>query len=417
MKFKGPHLFFLFSFYGLALGLIHQTTYGQTFDLLIKGGHIIDAKNSIDGEMDIGIKEGKIAQVAKDIAPDAAKRVVFANGLRVIPGLIDPHTHVYVGEKNRVFAGGNSSVWPDAFSFRSGVTTVVDAGTSGWRNFEDFKASVIDHSHTRVLAFLNIAGGGMKGKPYEENLEDMIPDSAYAVAKQFREQVVGIKIGHYEGEEWAPFERALKAADLLDLPMLVECHLPNYPLAEQLERMRPGDILSHTYENIKDREPIIGEEGRIRREVISARNRGVLFDVSHGGAGFWFNQAIPAIEQGLKPDTFGTDLHRFSMNASMKNMSNLLSKFMAMGVTLTEVISRATWGTALAIRREDLGHLSVGAVADIALISIREGAFGFVDAGGEKITGNKMLETEMTIREGKIVYDLNGLSAASYQKQ
>ncbi len=393
-----------------------QSSIGQTYDLLLKGGHLLDAKNGIDHIMDIAIKEGKIAKIAENVPIDAAKKVLEVNGLLVSPGLIDPHTHVYVGENHRVFAGGTSSVWPDAFSFRSGVTTVVDAGTSGWRNFEHFKHTIIDRSQTRVLAFINIVGGGMQGKPLEEKIEDMIPDSAFAVGKQYQEYVVGIKIGHYEGEDWAAFDRALKAADLLKSPLLVECHLPNYTLAEQLERMRPGDILSHTYENIKDREPIISKEGTLLEEVRLAREKGVLFDVSHGGAGFWFNQAIPAIDQGLKPDTFGTDLHLFSMNASMKNMGNLLSKFMAMGMTLPEVISRASWGTAKAIGREDLGHLSVGAVADIAVFSLREGTYGFVDAGGERIVGNKRLEAEMTLREGRIVYDLNGISASPYYK-
>jgi dihydroorotase len=417
MKITGPYLLMLMSFFGLVICNFHQQANGQTYDLLIKGGHMIDPKNGIDEEMDIGIKEGKIALIAKEISPDTAKRVILAEGLKVCAGLIDPHTHVYVGENARTFAAGISSVWPDAFSFRSGVTTVVDAGTSGWRNFEHFKTTVIDNNQTRVLAFLNIAGGGMQGKPFEEILEEMIPDSVYAIGKKFPEHIVGIKIGHYEGEDWTPFERAIEAASLLNSPLLVECHLPKYSLAGQLERMRPGDILSHAYENIKDREPIVDTSGKVLKEVLHAKQRGVLFDVSHGGAGFWFNQAVPAMEQGLKPDTFGTDLHRYSMNASMKNMGNLLSKFMAMGMTLSEVISQATWGTALAIGREDLGHLSVGAVADIALFSIREGAFGFVDAGGEKITGNKRLETEMTIREGRIVYDLNGLSATPYQKK
>ncbi|WP_114748167.1 amidohydrolase/deacetylase family metallohydrolase [Pleomorphovibrio marinus] len=387
----------------------------QTFDLLIKNGHLLDAKNNINKSMDIGIRQGKVALVSESISSSKSKVVVDAKGLFITPGLIDPHTHVYVGENPRVFAAGSSSVYPDSFTFRSGVTTVVDAGTSGWRNFEDFKAKVIDLSQTRVLAFLNISGGGMQGNPSQEDLEDMDPMATSKMIKNYSEYIVGVKIGHYEGEDWTPFERAIEAAELATLPLLVECHLPNYSLADQLERMRPGDILSHTFENVKDREPIIDTEGKLLPEVIQAREKGILFDVSHGGAGFWFNQAIPAMKQGLKPDTFGTDLHRFSMNAGMKNFSNVLSKFMAMNMSLEEVISKASWGTALAIGREDLGHLSEGAVADIALFRLREGEFGFVDAGGEKITGKNMLEAEMTIREGRIVYDLNGLSARPFK--
>lgn len=411
VKLKPYALISLF-FAGL---LLSSPGISQTFDLLIKNGHLIDAKNNINRKMDIGIREGKVALVSESISSSQSKVVVDAHGLFISPGLIDPHTHVYVGEKPRVFAGGSSSVSPDGFTFRSGVTTVVDAGTSGWRNFEDFKAKVIDLSQTRVLAFLNISGGGMQGNPFQEDLEDMDPKATSQMISSYPDYIVGVKIGHYEGEDWTPFERAVAAAELSQLPLLVECHLPNYSLADQLERMRPGDLLSHTFENVKDREPIIDEQGKLRPEVIKAKEKGILFDVSHGGAGFWFDQAIPAMEQGLKPDTFGTDLHRFSMNSGMKNFSNVLSKFMAMNMGLEEVISKASWGTALALGRKDLGHLSEGAIADIALFRLREGEFGFVDAGGEKITGKKLLEAEMTIREGRIVYDLNGLSAQPYK--
>lgn len=396
------------------LGLIFST-WGQTYDIVIKNGHLYDAKNQINQPMDLAVSGGKVALVAKDIPASEGRRLVDASGLVISPGFIDPHTHVFVGEKPRTFAGGSSSVSPDEFSFRSGVTTVVDAGTSGWRNFEHFKAHVIDISQTRILAFLNIAGGGMSGNPHQEDIQDMDAKMTNMMVEKYPELVVGIKIGHYEGKSWTPFDRALEAANLARIPLLVECHLPEYTLEEQLTRMRPGDLLTHTYENIKDRMPIVDEGGVLRPMVKEAKSRGVRFDVSHGGAGFWFNQAIPAIKQGLKPDTFGTDLHRFSMNSGMKNFANVLSKFMAMGMTLEEVLERATWGTAKIIQREDLGHLSEGAVADLTLLNIRKGEFGFVDSAGARINGNELIEPELTIRAGRIVYDLNGLSATPYQ--
>ena len=405
------HRFLLFLVLGLVLG---TASIAQDHDIILLNGHLIDAKNGINQPMDIAIRDGKVSKIAEKILPKEGKRVIDVKGLIISPGLIDPHTHVYVGEKPRTFAGGSSSVSPDDFTFRSGVTTVVDAGTSGWRNFEDFKTKVIDVSQTRILAFLNIAGGGMQGNPAQEDITDMNPEITAQTIAKHPQHLVGVKIGHYEGKDWTPFDRALAAGKFANVPLLVECHLPEYSLVDQLERMRPGDILSHTYENIRDREPIVDNQGKLLPEVMAAKERGILFDVSHGGAGFWFDQAIPAIQQGLTPDTFGTDLHRFSMNSGMKNFSNVLSKFMAMGMTKEAVLSQATWKTAQALKREDLGHLSVGTEADIAIFRIRNGDFGFVDSAGQRIQGNQLLEAELTIRAGRIVYDLNGLSASPY---
>jgi dihydroorotase len=188
-------LFFL----GMTLGI---PLFGQEFDLLIQNAYLIDAKNARQDTLDLGIANGKIAQVAPSIGSDRAKKVIDASGLILCPGLIDTHTHVFVGSKARTFADGFSSVSPDDFSFRSGVTTVVDAGTSGWRNFETFKKNVIDASQTRVLAFLNIAGSGMSGNPSQENLEDMDAEMAVKMIQKYPDHLVGIKIGHYTGEEW-----------------------------------------------------------------------------------------------------------------------------------------------------------------------------------------------------------------------
>ncbi|HEU5146304.1 MAG TPA: amidohydrolase/deacetylase family metallohydrolase [Chryseosolibacter sp.] len=398
---------------GLALLMTTVTLHGQQIDLLIKNGHVIDPKNNIDGTMDVAIVEGKILRVARVISEDNAKKIVDAKGMYVTPGFIDMHTHVFVGS-NTGFANGTNSISPDDFACRSGVTTVVDAGTSGWRNFPTFKEQVIDRSKTRILAFLSIGGLGLSGKAAQENLNDMNVDSAVYMLRQFPGTIVGIKIGHYEGNEWLPFERALSAAERSKVPLFVECHLPAYSLEEQLERMRPGDIITHSFEKVSERMPVVDEEGTLRPFVKKAMERGVLFDVGHGGAGFWFSQAIPALKQGLAPSSFGTDFHRFSMNAGMKDMMNVMSKYMAMGMGLNDVILRATWAPAQAINREDLGHISAGAPADIAVWSMRKGKFGFVDAGGNRIEGNQKLESELTLRDGKVVWDLNGLTAKQY---
>lgn len=397
----------------LALSLMAFPIHGQEIDLLIKNGKVIDPKNSINTRMDVAIVDGKIFQVAAGIPETQAKKVLDATGLFISPGFIDIHTHVFVGSKTG-FAGGSNSVSADDFACRSGVTTVVDAGTSGWRNFPLFKKQVIDRSKTRILAFLSIAGSGLSGKPMQEDTDDMNVDSAYFMLRRFPATIVGIKIGHYEGKDWGPFDRALEAAQKSNVPLLVECHLPEYSLVDQLKRMRPGDIITHSFEKVAERMPVVDEKGRVRPFVLAAQKKGVLFDTGHGGAGFWFSQAIPALQQGLAPNSFGTDMHRFSVNSGMKDMLNLMSKYMAMGMTKEDIVLRATWGAAKSIRRADLGHLSTGAPADVVIWGVRTGNFGFVDAGGNRIDGKEKLEVELTLREGKVVWDLNGMSAQAF---
>jgi len=389
---------------------------GQVIDLLLKNGHVFDPKNNIDAVMDIAIANGKISSVATNIPSANAKKVIDVTGFYVCPGLIDIHTHAFVGGNPETFADGSLSVSPDDFAPKSGVTTVVDAGTSGWRNFPVFKDHVIDRSKTRILAFLNIAGTGMSGKPTQEDLNDMDPDKTLETIQEFPDIIVGVKIGHYEGKEWSPFDRALTASENANVPLLVECHLPQYSLEDQLNHMRPGDIITHSYEKVSERMSVVDEQGRVRPFVKEAQQRGILFDLGHGGAGFWFSEALPALQQGLAPNSFGTDFHRFSMNAGMKDLLNVMSKYMAMGMTKEDVLRRATWAPAKAIKREDLGNLSVGAVADIAVLSLREGNFGFTDAGGNKIEGHQKFEAELTVRAGKIVWDLNGISAQKFVK-
>lgn len=401
-------------FFALFSVLLLNTSFAQQYDIVLKNGHIIDPKNRIDAVSDIAIEDGKIAKVAKNIETKSAKKVIDATGLYITPGFIDIHTHVFVGSKPETFADGSLSVSPDDFTLRNGVTTVVDAGTSGWRNFPVFKEQVIDKSKTRILAFLNIAGSGMRGSPLEQDMNDMDAYMTSLTAKKYPDVIVGVKIGHFEGSDWAPFDRALEAGRLSDKPLFVECHLPQFSLEDQLKKMRPGDIITHSFEKIDERLPIVDEQGNLRPYVIDAKKRGVLFDLGHGGAGFWFAVAVPAIKQGLPPNTFGTDLHRFSMNAGMKDMLNVMSKFMALGMKFNDVIQTATWNAAKAIKHEELGNLSEGSVADVAVIRIRDGKFGFVDAGGNSIEGKQKLEAELTLRAGKIVWDLNGISAKKF---
>ena len=397
--------------YVLVFLLTIHVSSAQKFDFLIKGGHLVDPANNINGLRDIAVSRGKVAKIAAFISDTLAEKIIDAKGLFIAPGFIDTHTHVFVGSNPGMFADGVNSVSPDDFTFRSGVTTVVDAGTSGWKSFPLFKKQVIDQSKTRILVFLNIAGEGMTGGDKEQNLDDMSVDSTARVILENPETIVGVKIGHYNGHDWTPFDRAILAAEKSNKPLFVECHLPRYPLEQQLAKMRPGDMITHSFEHISERMPVVGDDGKLRSFVTAARKRGVLFDLGHGGAGFWFDQAQPAAKQDFYPDSFGTDLHRFSMNSAMKDMTNVMSKFMALGLDLNEVVKRATSNPAKAIHHQELGNLNEGAIADLVIFRVKEGQYGFTDSAGNTMPGNKKLEVEVTLKDGKVVWDLNGMTS------
>jgi dihydroorotase len=389
----------------------------QQFDLLIKGGHVIDPKNQINSVMDVAVLAGKIARVAPDILEAQARQTVYAAGLYVIPGLVDIHAHVFYGTQlDSEYGGGYSSVPPDGFTFRSGVTTVVDAGGSGWRNFLEFKDQVIDRVHTRVLALLNIVGSGMRGGPVEQNLNDMDPKLTAMRIKEYPEVLVGIKTAHYEGPEWEPVDRAVEAGKLADVPVMVDFGLfvPQRPFQELvLKHLRPGDICTHMY---LGRVPMLDNNGKVLPYLFEARQRGIIFDVGHGAGSFLFRQAVPAMKQQWIPDSISTDLHISSMNGGMKDMLNVMSKFLNMGMSLQQVILRSTWNPAQEIKRPELGNLSVGEAADLTVLNLRQGDFGFIDVDGGRMKGSQKLECELTLRGGQVVWDLNGISRPDWEK-
>jgi dihydroorotase len=384
------------------------------FDLLIRNGHVVDARNGIDGVMDVAISASKVARVSANIDPSLARRVADATGLYVVPGLIDIHAHVFFGtERDAYLSNGESAVPPDGHSFRSGQTTLVDVGGAGWRNFPQLKDQVIDRARTRVLSFLNIVGSGMKGGPVEQNLADMDARLTAMRIRQHPGVIVGIKVAHYSGPEWDPVLRAVEAGRQADVPVMVDFggHTPPLSLEDLLMRhLRPGDIFTHTYAHVRGRTPIVDDEGRLRPYVLAARQRGLVFDVGHGGGSFLFRQAVPAIKQGFYPDVISTDLHTGSMNTGMKDILNTMSKFLNLGMPLRDVIRANTARAADAIKRRDLGHLGVGAEADVAVLGVRRGSFGFIDTAGGKLTGDQKLECELTVKAGQVVWDLNGIS-------
>jgi dihydroorotase len=391
------------------------------FDLLIKGGHVIDPKNGINAVMDVAVSEGKVAQVAANIARERAREVADAAGFYVTPGLIDIHTHVFWGhDEESQYSDGYSAVQPDSHSFRAGQTTVVDVGGAGWRSFPRFKEQVIDRSQTRVLSFLNIVGSGMRGGPVEQDLSDMDAKLTAMRIRQHPGLIVGVKVAHYNGPEWDPVTRAVAAGRETNVPVMVDFggHTPPLSLEDLLlKHLRPGDILTHTYAQVAGRIPIVDENGKVRPFVWEARKRGVIFDAGHGGGSFLFRQAVPAMQQGFHPDVISTDLHIGSQNSGMKDILNTMSKFLNMGMPLADVIKANTSRAAEVIKRADLGHLGAGAEGDIAVLNLRRGNFGFVDVQGGKLSGDQKLECELTVKGGRVMWDLNGISRPLWTEQ
>jgi dihydroorotase len=396
------------------LALMAGTANAQSpaYDLLLRGGHVIDPKNHIDGTMDVAIKDGHIAKVAPNLKPADAIKTIEVRGLVVTPGLIDLHTHNYTGTGERDSYAGDLSVRPDGFTFRTGVTTVIDAGCSGWRNFEDFKDRIIDRSKTRILAMLNIVGKGMRSGNIQQDTSDMDGEETAKMALKYPGLIVGIKTAHFNGPEWKPVEQAVIAGTRANIPVMVDfgADRPTRPLYDLLtKKLRPGDIYTHMYSGLRhEQDPVTKGP---QKGMIEGRARGIFFDAGTGGGSFKWSLAVPFIKQGFKPDSLSTDLHVDSMNSATKDLLNVASKFMAMGLSLQEVVAEMTSHPAHEIRHEELGNLSAGAVADVAVLRVEKGHFGFTDMVNTRLDGTQKLVDEMTIKDGKIVYDLNGLEA------
>lgn len=385
----------------------------QDYDLLLKGGHLIDPKNKINALMDVAILDGKIAKVAANIPAASARQVADVKGLYVTPGLIDLHVHVYAGTGIRQAYTGDLSVYPDPMSFRSGVTTMVDAGTAGHRVFADFKQRVIDRAKTRILAFLNIVGGGM-GPDGENDPKDMQWEAAAETARRYPGLIVGFKTAHYRGDGWPSVDGALRAGKATGLPVMVDFGFLNEErnLSILLEdKLRPGDIYTHCFSG--NRDEVVN--GKVNQAMINGRKRGVLFDVGHGGGSFYWHVANAAMQQGFAPDTISSDMHVGSMNGGFKDMPNLLSKFLNLGMNLEQVIAKSTWEPARNIKHEELGHLSVGAHADVAVLKLEKGQFGFLDSANVRMSGTQRLTNELTVMAGKVVWDLNGRAAPDWK--
>ena len=399
----------------LAAGALAQPG-DPLYDLVLKGGRVIDARQDIDGIRDVAIAQGKIAAIAENIPAARARKVVDVKSLIVSPGLVDMHVHVFAATMDREYTG-ESGARPDGFTFRTGVTTVVDAGSSGWRNFEQFKRLVVDRVQTRVLAMLNIVGSGMGGrKDVEQNVSDMDAEKTAEMAKRYKDVVVGVKIAHYAGPEWVAVERAVSAGKMAGIPVMVDfaAFRPERPFQDLvLKKLRPGDIYTHTYLTAV---PMLDAGGKVLPYLFEAKKRGVIFDVGHGAGSFSFRQAIPAVRQGFIPDSISSDYHVESMNAGMKDLLNVMSKLLNMGMSVADVIASATRNQAREIGREELGTLAVGGAADVAVLRLVSGEFGFVDSARRRMAGTQKLVCELTLKNGRTMYDLNGIMSEDWDK-
>jgi dihydroorotase len=400
----------------------NNPVHDRRFELVLKGGQVIDPANHINRVVDVGILEGKIAQVASLIPESDGVQCVDVSDLLVTPGIIDIHTHVYPFRSSpKSYVGGLNA---DAHLFSSGVTTTVDAGTAGWKDFLDFKEGFIDRATVRILALINIASGGMLDAESEQNVADMQPEITASLARAYPELVVGIKSAHYWTQKpwdelhpaWASVERAIEAGELCGKPVMVD-FWPRPPERSYpdllLSELRPGDIHTHVF---AQQFPILSSAGKVNDFLFAARQKGILFDLGHGAASFWFRNAVPAFQGGFPPDTISTDLHMGNINGPVVSMLNTMSKFLSMGMPLEEVIWRSTSLPAQIIHRPDLGTLSAGASADVAVLKMLEGEFGFSDCGKARMAGRSRLECMLTLRAGQVVYDPGGLSMPDWQE-
>lgn len=379
----------------------------EIYDLLLKNGNVIDPANHRNGRFDVAVIGNKIARVARDLPVAHARVVVDASNYYVTPGLIDIHTHFDA-------QGADLNVQPDHNSLPNGVTTAVDAGSSGWKNFEAFKTKVIDHAKVRLLAFLNIVGAGMYGPAVENDISQMDSDAAARMVRKYPAIFVGIKTASFEAPTWDAVDRARKAAELSGSILMVDVHPQPGPGDSDLilKHLRQGDIYTHVYGGMIQQ---LDSAGQVQPWMPHARKLGVLFDVGHGSS-FVFRIAGPAIRQGFLPDTISTDIQKDNILLPRANMITTMSKFLNLGLSLEQVIERSTVNPARAIHRPGLGTLSEGSPADIAILAVENGKFGFLDSGYTKLIGDRTLRCALTVRNGSVLWDSDGLTAPDWSK-
>jgi len=399
---------------GLAVFAVSLASAQPHYDLLLQHGHVLDPKNRVDAVRDVAIEGGRVARIAEKIDPVEARKVVDVSGLYVTPGLIDMHVHVFK-RSNPPARAVDEAVNPDSFSFRAGVTTMVDAGSSGWKEFPELRDNILKKAKTRMLAFLNIVGAGM-GTGHENDPAEMDPEAAARVAKENPDFIVGFKSAHYQGPGWPSVEGAVKAGNLTGLPVMVDFgQITKERNIDTLflYKLRPGDIFTHCFSGHREE---VMENGTLNPAMVEGRKRKIIFDLGFGAASFYWYVAVPAYKAGFQPDSISTDLHTNSMNGGMKNFDNVMSDLLALGSTVPDVIRMSTWAPAQEIHRPQLGNLDPGGEADIAILRVENGRFGQLDSAGARMMGTQRIVCELTLRKGQIVWDLNGIASEDWQK-
>lgn len=369
--------------------------------LILRGGHVIDPSQNLDGVMDVAFENGRVAGIGPSVKPAPDAEIRDVSGYIVTPGLIDLHTHVYWG-------GTSLGIDADEFCRASGVTTSVDTGSAGPGNFMGFRKHVIEKSEARILAYLHVSFAGiyafsktvMVGESEEMRL--MAPADAVKVADANRDVIVGIKVRvgkHSSGISGTqPLDIALQVADETGMPLM--CHIDHPPptYEEVVDRLRPGDILTHCFRPFPNA-PCTGQ-GTVKHAVQRARERGVIFDVGHGGGSFSFKTARTMMANGFYPDTISSDIHTVCIDGPAFDQVTTLSKFLCLGMDLKDVIAASTVNCGAALQRPEYGSLRPGSLGDATIISVKKGAFDYVDVTGEHLIGDRKIVSEGVVLKG-----------------
>ena len=374
----------------------------MAYDLILRGGRVIDPSQKLDEVIDLGFSAGKVSRIGPGLKSDAATVMRDVSGYIVTPGLIDLHTHVYWG-------GTSLGIDAEEFCRKSGVTTAIDTGSAGPGNFAGFRKHVIEHSAVRILAYLHVSFAGiyaysrrvMVGESEEIRL--LAPLDAVEVANANRDVIVGIKVrvgAIASGRSGTvPLDIALQVANEVGMPLMAHIDHPPPSDEEVLERLRPGDVLTHAFRPFPN--VPVDPQGKVKEAVLHARARGVHFDIGHGKGSFAFKTARGMLANGFYPDTISSDVHALCINGPAFDQVTTLSKFLCMGMPLNDVIAATTVNAAVALKRPELGSLKPGSVGDATILSIQQGEFDYVDVVGEHLRGDRKIVSEGVVIAGR----------------